>query len=75
MVTYVSVYAVYGGVIRIKPKFQVVFWAVMPHTVVVGYQQFRGPCCLHLQGEVDRMGENSIDVSPNWRGVMGATSQ
>jgi hypothetical protein len=33
--------------------FQVeVFWVVMPCNVVVGYQCFRGPCCLHLQGEV-----------------------
>jgi len=23
----------------------------MPYIVVVGYQRFRGPCCLHLQGE------------------------
>jgi len=33
--------------------FQVeVFWVVTPCSVVVGYQSFRGPCCLHLQGEV-----------------------
>jgi hypothetical protein len=31
--------------------FQVeIFWGVMPCSVVVGYQRFRGPCCLHLQG-------------------------
>jgi hypothetical protein len=29
-----------------------VFWVVTPYSVVVGYQRFRGPCCLHLQGEV-----------------------
>jgi len=28
------------------------FWVVMPHSDVVGYQHFRGPCCLHLQGEM-----------------------
>jgi len=28
----------------------VVFWVVVPCNVVVGYQHFRGPCCLHLQG-------------------------
>jgi hypothetical protein len=29
--------------------FQVeVFWVVTPCSVVVGYQRFRGPCCLHL---------------------------
>jgi hypothetical protein len=33
--------------------FQVdVFCIVTPCNVVVGYQCFRGPCCLHLQGEV-----------------------
>jgi len=25
-----------------------VFWLVTPCSVVVGYQRFRGPCCLHL---------------------------
>jgi hypothetical protein len=30
-----------------------VFWVVTPCSVVVGYQCFRGPCC--LQGEVTRM--------------------
>jgi hypothetical protein len=28
-----------------------VFWDVMLCCVVVGYQHFRGPCYLHLQGE------------------------
>jgi hypothetical protein len=28
-----------------------VFWDVTPCSVVVGYQRFRGPWCLHLQGE------------------------
>jgi hypothetical protein len=33
--------------------FQVeVFWVVTPCSVVVGYQNFRSPWCLHLQGEV-----------------------
>jgi hypothetical protein len=32
--------------------FQVdVFWVVTPCSVVSGYQRFRGPCCLHFQGE------------------------
>jgi hypothetical protein len=33
-------------------KTHVVFWVVTPYSDVVGYQYFRGPCCLHLQGEV-----------------------
>jgi len=27
-----------------------VFWVVMTCSVMIGYQSFRGPCCLHLQG-------------------------
>jgi len=27
-----------------------VFWVVTPCSVVVGYQRFRGPCCLHIKG-------------------------
>jgi hypothetical protein len=27
-----------------------VFWVVTPCSVAVGYQRFRGPSCLHLQG-------------------------
>jgi len=30
-----------------------VFWVVTPCSVVVGYRCFGGPCCLHLQGEVN----------------------
>jgi hypothetical protein len=37
--------------------FQVeVFWDVTPYSVVVGYQRFGGPCCIHLQGEVEISG-------------------
>jgi len=28
-----------------------VFWLVTPYSVVVGYQCFEDPCCLHLQSE------------------------
>jgi hypothetical protein len=30
-----------------------ILWVVTPCSVVVGYQRFRGPCCLHLQGELN----------------------
>jgi len=26
----------------------VVFWIMTPHSEVVGYQHFWGPCCLHI---------------------------
>jgi hypothetical protein len=42
--------------------FQAEVWVVTPCSVVVGHQQFRCPCCLHLQGEVAGMGENSMYV-------------
>jgi len=32
-------------------KIQFFFWVVMPCGVTVGYQHFREPSCLHLQGE------------------------
>jgi hypothetical protein len=48
------------------------FWVVMPCSVVVGYQRFGGPCCFHLQGEVAGMGENDIDIVPDWRKAAGA---
>jgi hypothetical protein len=37
-----------------------VFWVVMQCSVLVGYQHFRGPCCLHLQGEV--IGGGSVEL-------------
>jgi hypothetical protein len=38
---------------RITGHIQVkVLWVVMPWSIVVGYQCFRGSCCLHLEGEV-----------------------
>jgi len=27
-----------------------VFWVVTLCSIVVGYQSFKGPCCLHLHG-------------------------
>jgi hypothetical protein len=42
--------------------FQVeVFWDVKPCCVVVGYQRFRAPCCLHLKGQVAGTEENGTD--------------
>jgi hypothetical protein len=38
-----------------------VFWVVMSCTVVVGYQCFRGLCCLCLQGEGAVMGKKRRD--------------
>jgi hypothetical protein len=41
-------------------KFQAeVFWVVTPKSVVVGYQHFGGPCCLHLQCEVNGAGKRA----------------
>jgi len=34
-----------------------IFWVVMLCSVVVGYQCFRGQCCLQLQGEVAGFGK------------------
>jgi hypothetical protein len=28
-----------------------VFWVVAPYSLVEVYQRFRGPCCLHHQGD------------------------
>jgi hypothetical protein len=39
-----------------KNIFQIeVFWVVTPCNVLIRYQRFRGPCCLHLQGEVKHL--------------------
>jgi hypothetical protein len=37
-----------------------VFWVVTPCSVVVGYQRFGGPFCLHLQGEVEDGGSTIL---------------
>jgi len=29
----------------------IVFWVLMPCSIVVEYQLFGGLCCIHLQGE------------------------
>jgi hypothetical protein len=38
------------------------FWVLKLCLVAIGYERFRGPCCLHLQGEVTGGGENGIDI-------------
>jgi len=36
-----------------KSKLQFeVLWVTTPCSILVGYRRFRGPCCLHLQGEM-----------------------
>jgi hypothetical protein len=34
-----------------------VFWVVAPCSLVEVYQRFRGPCCLHHQGDIALMME------------------
>jgi len=38
-----------------------VLWVVIPCNVAVGYQHFRGPCCLHLQVEVAVMSSKILE--------------
>jgi hypothetical protein len=40
-----------GHLVFTAVKIQVAFWVVTPCSVVVGYQRFGGPYCLHLQGD------------------------
>jgi hypothetical protein len=38
---------------RTKQRFKMaVFWVVAPCSLVELYQRFRGPCCLHHQGDL-----------------------
>jgi len=46
-----------GCVCQLVQIYQVeVLWVVMPCSVVVGYQRFGGPRCLHLQGKLRQRG-------------------
>jgi hypothetical protein len=48
----------------------------MPCSVVVGYQCFRGPCCLYLQGEVSGNGKNmGLDIGLEHKRVAESASQ
>jgi hypothetical protein len=37
------------------------------HADVVGYQCFRGPCCLHLQHEVNGAGKGGIYIGREYK--------
>jgi hypothetical protein len=37
-------------------------WVLMPYSVVVVHQHFGGPCCLHLQGEMNGTGKKDINI-------------
>jgi hypothetical protein len=40
------------GVLTAVSTKMAVFWVVAPCSLVEVYQRFRGPCCLHHQGDV-----------------------
>jgi hypothetical protein len=44
------IFARFEGFAAVKIQVEV-FWVLTPCVVMVGYQRFRGPCCLHLQGQ------------------------
>jgi len=46
-------------VVKIQLK---AFWVVTPWSVLVQYHCFGGPCCLHLQGEVNGTGKKGIYI-------------
>jgi hypothetical protein len=48
---------------------------VMPYSVTVGYQCFRRPCWLHLQGEVKGAGEKGIDIGMEYKRGAESCSQ
>jgi len=46
---------------RISSEIQfVVLWVIISHRVMVEYQRFGGPCCLHFQGEVKFWNNESL---------------
>jgi hypothetical protein len=47
-----------------------VFWVVAPCSVVEVYQSFRGPCCLHHQGDesvVNLLSLNNSNFPLSWK--------
>jgi hypothetical protein len=49
------------GLLNVSTYWMTDFWVVTPCSVVVRYQRFGGPFCLHLQGEVNGAGEEGVD--------------
>jgi hypothetical protein len=43
-----------------------VFWVVASCSLVDVYQRFRGPCCLHHQGDELQPRRQSSSYSPQW---------
>jgi hypothetical protein len=49
--------------IRIQIEF---FWVLTPCNVVLGYQRFGEPCCLHLQDEDLDLNKTGFFISKNY---------
>jgi hypothetical protein len=48
-----------------------VFWVVAPYSLVEVYQRFRGPCCLHHQGNVGKLlPDYTPRRQPSWTHVI-----
>jgi hypothetical protein len=52
-----------------------VFWVVTSCSVVIGYQCFGGPCCYHLQGEVNGAGRKGICMVLEWSAIREQSSE
>jgi hypothetical protein len=51
--TLLTIFAFVGfGVLTAVSTKMAVFWVVEPCSQVEVYQRFRGPCCLHHQGDI-----------------------
>jgi hypothetical protein len=49
-----------------------VFWVMILSSNVIVYQCFGGPCCLHLQGDVNGAGKGGVDIGIHLQGMMYA---
>jgi hypothetical protein len=45
----------------------IVFWVMIPCNDVVRYQCFGGPCCLHLQGEVNGDRKGGMEMGKEYK--------